>query len=726
MSSRDQPIDTSERTARFRSVASVLRPTSIAIVGASDRGESGWSEIIFDNLKQAGFPIPVHLINPHREHLWGHPCHPSFEAIGVPIDHALVLVPAPVVAKVLEEAARNGVRSATIYSAGFGEGDAGDVETAARSDRLAALVHRYDIRLCGPNCMGTVAVAEGLTLYPSKRVHGLNQGYVGAVFQSGGTLQFWIEQAANRGLSFSYAVTSGNELDLDLADYLNFLVDDPNTKLIACLIEGVRRPEALLTVAQKALAAGKPILAVKSGRTEKAREQAKSHTGALAGDDAVFDAVCLRYGIIRCESLGDMIEIALAFEPERIPDGDRMALVTTSGAVKGLALDAAAKVNAGWGGISDSTRKSLRGRLPAVVVIDNPLDCGPAPVADVNLYSNICQTVVSDDNVDMLAFLSRTPLQDSEPDRWEPFAELARSTQKPVIAFAHNSRPTTAYAREFQRKTGLPFIHGIPQSLLAMDALARYGAATRAQIPKLPSATGNADDLKSDSIKRRIVAAGFGIPEEALARCPDEAAELASRIGFPVAVKLVSTQASHKTDVGGVRLGLRRPEDVAAAARDIAQGIAARHAEIEIDGYLVQRMVSGLEVIAGFRIDDLYGPIAVLGLGGIHVEVLHDMAIRLLPVTVKDVAAMIGSLRCAPLFAAYRGQPTRDTEALARAVAATGDAFLTLRNCLADLEINPIIVGGEGEGIWAVDIRPVARDLMSAHVILETPIKQEK
>lgn len=688
-----------------RSVGTVLAPKSLAIVGVSDKGEGGWSKIMFDNLKDSGFPARVYPINPKRDEIWGEVCYRDFSAIGETVEHALMMVPAPAVCGALRQAAASGVRSATIYSAGFGEGS-GDAESTARGEELRSIVDEFGIKICGPNCMGGVAVHEEISLYPSRRAHGLKKGGVSAVFQSGGALQFWVEQAAARGLGFSYAVTTGNEVDLDLADFLDFYVEDPNTNVIVCLVEGVRRPKALMAVARKAHVAGKPILMVKIGRTEEASEQAKSHTGALAGDDAVFDAMCRRYGIVRCDDLADMVELAMVFEQGRVPSGTRMALVTSSGAVKGLSLDAAGMVRESWGELSEATGDRLRGLISSVSEIDNPLDCGPAPVANSALYADICGAVLDDDNVDMLAFLARTPLAPEEPDhaQAEPFAAMTAATGKPVFAFAHHARPTNAYAQAFRDEAGLPFIHGIPQAVQAMSALARYGESRRRGIPEVPTAAQAT--VAMEDLNARIADAGAPLPRQRQVVSIEDAILAAEDIRYPVALKLISPDASHKTEVGGVKIGISDRTGIVDAVSAIEENLADN---IRIDGYLVQEMVEGLEVIVGFRQDPQYGPFAVIGLGGIYVEALNDTALRLLPASAADVRNMISELRSAPLFDAFRGQLPRDVDALATAVSALGDLFLDLRGSLSDLEINPMIVGPVGQGVRAVDIRPIRR-----------------
>src|ERR1044072_9076166 len=277
----------------FRSVEHLLRPKSIALLGASDSSRGGWVQEIYDNLEFSGFPAKLYLVNPKRTELWGRPVYPNFAAIPEPVDLALTIRPTVARVDTLTEAAASGLKCALIYAAQFGEG--GDPEGQKRAQALRALSENNNLRISGPNCMGSLAIREKLLLYPAKRVRSLQPGGVGVVFQSGGTFQFWLQQAALRGLDFSYAVSSGNELDLDLADYINFLVDDPHTNIIVCLVEGVQRPAAFMVAAEKATPTKNPIFLDKAGRSERGRAATESHTGAIASDDAVFDAMCHKY-----------------------------------------------------------------------------------------------------------------------------------------------------------------------------------------------------------------------------------------------------------------------------------------------------------------------------------------------------------------------------------------------------------------------------------------------
>jgi acyl-CoA synthetase (NDP forming) len=689
----------------FRTVDYLLRPKSIAIIGASDSSRGGWAQDIHDNLEYCGFPAKLYLVNPKRRELWGRPVYPNFAAIPEQVDLALTIIPSALIPDTLAEAAAHGLKCALVYAAQFGEG--GDAEGRQRAQALLALSDKYGLRISGPNCMGSLALREKLLLYPAKRVRTLKPGSVGVVFQSGGTFQFWLQQAALRGLDFSYAVSSGNEIDLDLADYINFLVEDEHTKFIACLVEGIRRPQAFMAVAEKALAARKPILLVKIGRSERGKAAAASHTGALAGDDQVFDAVCHKYGIVRCPSLDDLIETCLAFTPGRLPKGNRIAMACYSGGAKGLVLDYAGDEGAEMAPFTSETRSKLSGMIDAGLAPENPLDVGPVVGVQSTKFAEICKIVCADSTVDLATVQGLMPVDPGDPCNPEHLRGVMASTEKPVIVFGRMAQNVSDIGRKFQSDTGVPFIQGLPETVRALQSLVRYAATLRRGVAAMAEPRGCAEKLVSASFDALLSAHGLTPPKISLAKTPDEASEQAARIGFPVAVKIVSPEASHKTEVGGVALGLRDAAVVRAAAETMTARLAAHDPRARIEGFLVQEMVDGLEMIVGVREDPQFGPCMLVGLGGVMVEVMRDVAIRLLPIDEDTARDMIRTLRGASLLDRFRGRPARDTDAVVRAMVGLSRLFIDHRPWLTDLEINPLIVLAEGEGVRAVDVRVV-------------------
>jgi acyl-CoA synthetase (NDP forming) len=691
----------------FRTVDYLLRPKSIAIIGASDSSRGGWAQEIYDNLEHSGFPAKLYLVNPKRREVWGRPVHPNFASIPEPVDLALTIIPSPAISDTLAEAAEHGLKCALIYAAQFGEG--GDAEGKKRAQALLNLSDKHGLRISGPNCMGSLALREKLLLYPAKRVRTLAPGSVGVVFQSGGTFQFWLQQAALRGLDFSYAVSSGNELDLDLADYINFLVEDEHTKIIACLVEGIRRPQALMAAAEKALAAKKPIVMVKVGRSERGKAAAVSHTGAIASDDAVFNAVCRKYGILRCPSLEDMTETCLALTQGRLPKGNRIAMVCYSGGAKGLVLDYAGDEGAEMAPLTPETRAKLPAMIDAGLAPENPLDVGPTVGVQAPKFAEICKVICADPTVDLVTVQGLVPISSNDPYNTAPLRDVFDSTDKPVLAFGRIAQNASDISRKYCAETRVPFIHGLPETVRALQCLVRYAATLQRGAAALPDPHGRQGNLAGRLFDNLLASHDLVVPNSAFAKTADEAAAQSARIGFPVAVKIVSPEASHKTEVGGVALGLRDAPAVHAACEAMTKRLAAHGPRARVEGFVVQEMVDGVEMILGVREDPQFGPFMLVGIGGVTAEVMRDVAIRLLPVDEDMARDMIGSLCGEALLKPFRGRPARDTGALVRAIAGLSRLFADHRPWLSDLEINPLIVLAEGQGARAVDVRVVAR-----------------
>src|SRR5215467_13402665 len=387
----------------FRSAVSTLTAKSLAIVGASERAR--WPSEIYKNLREFGYPGRVALVNPRQTQVYGERCHPSLRELPAPVDHALVIVPAAAVPGVLTDAEEAGVKSATVYAAMMGDGD--EPESKARGAWLKDFVARSRLRVAGPNCMGAYSYRVRLFGYPNTDLCRLAPGSVACIFQSGGLIQFWMKAAAERGLRFSYCITSGNEPDLGLADYLNLIIDDPNTRQVVLFIEGIRRPQAFMHAAGRALAMGKPILAIKTGATAQSRAASHSHTGAIAGDYAAYLAMCERYGIVNCRSLDDLVETTLAFSGGRLPRGPRIAIVTTSGATVDLLYDYAAAEGAAMPDFTDDTKAALLPMMQEGIAPKNPLDVGIPSTLEV--AAKICETAARDPNIDMVAWASPMP-----------------------------------------------------------------------------------------------------------------------------------------------------------------------------------------------------------------------------------------------------------------------------------------------------------------------------
>src|SRR5215469_10502440 len=623
----------------FRSAVSTLTAKSLAIVGASERAR--WPSEIFRNLREFGYPGRIALVNPRQKSVFGQRCFPSLRDLPEPVDHALVIVPAPGVPDVLMAAEESGIGSATVYASMLGDGDAPESKT--RGAWLEDFTAKSRLRVAGPNCMGAYSYRERLFGYPNADLCRLAPGPVACIFQSGGLIQFWMKAAADRGLRYSYCITSGNEPDLGLADYLNFVIDDPHTRQIVLFIEGIRRPQAFMHAAGRALAMGKPILAIKTGVTAKSRAASQSHTGAIAGDYAAYLAMCERYGIVNHRSLDDLVETALAFEG---------------------------------------------GRLPKGIAPKNPLDVGIPSTLEV--AAKICETAARDRNIDMVAWASPMPRKGEAWGDAAALRQLLTKTDKPVVGFGRVIQQLSDDHLAEQQAAGLPFLQGIEPTIRALAGL-WFHAAHRGRAPA-PPPPAPPSDLSPTTLEATLARYGIALPKSRAVADAAEAVSAAERIGFPVALKIRSPDVLHKTEIGGVALGLQNREAVQAAAEALAASARAAQPSARIDGFLVQEMVSGIETIVGARDDPFYGPLLLVGSGGVLVELAADAALRLLPVAAGEVSTMVDSLKLAQRLSGFRGQPAADRAAFEAAAFALGRFFLDHRARIKDLEINPLMV----------------------------------
>src|SRR5918995_3075944 len=470
-----------------RPVENVLSAKSVAIVGASPKGR--WPMGIYRNLKKA-YKGKVFLINPNYQEIENHPCYPNLAALPEVPEGLLILIPTRAVLGTLEEATKLGTKSATIYTAGFGEGD--DPKGKERAQAMKELCERTGFVICGPNCMGSYSLPDGLWTFPTSTPL-LKKGPVSLIFQSGGSLGNWIKGATERAIGFTYAVSSGNEVSLDLVDYLSFMVDDPATKVILLMAEGIRRPNEFMAVAREALNKNKPIIVVKLGRSEMGKRQAISHTGALAGSDEVFDAVCQRLGLIRVPTLEDLTETNLAE-------------------------------------LSDETKEAVRPLIPAELAVENPLECGVAGFGDEQGFVNIVKLHAEDDGVDLLAIHGELP---RFPEKREAtlFKNLAAATDKPILAFARSTYSCTDESRTFQEQAGIPFLQAIKPTLRALAGLGLYGERKRLGVPTLPDANGKPEDLTGDKLNALLQSRGIGLPKQSMVGTAAEAGLKAKEIG---------------------------------------------------------------------------------------------------------------------------------------------------------------------------------------------------
>ena len=687
-------------------VSKIFNSKTIAIVGATDK--SHWPRNIFTNLTKSGFPGKIFPVNPKRDEIFEVLCYPDLSSLPVPADLALMIIPAPAIEDALRQGLKNGLKAAIVYASGFGDG--GHKQSIKRGEAFREALKEIDIPICGPNCMGLAGIRQKLYCYPHEHVRNMEPGTVALITQSGGTLSYFTRTGQERGLRFSYAISSGNEISLDLADYMDFVIDDPNTKQICLFIEGIRKPDSFKRAAAKALKVGKPIIAIKTGKSMKSREAAQSHSGAVAGDYLAYEALCERYGIINCQTLEEMIEMTLAFQQERLPKGPRIAFMTTSGGTVDLLHDYCEEEGAVVPELAAKTVEAVRPFVPADCHIRNPIDTG-APVGQSgrSAPAESCKLFAADDGIDMVAWCNNLPGSARSAGALEEVEKLVNSTEKPVISFARMPHQIPEDGIMFQDKTNMPFLQGTRAGVRAMNALWFFSQRKGRDILDLPTVKGIKENCKGEALEIALASKGLPAPTTKLAKTISQVGMAVREVGFPAALKIVSPQASHKTEVGGVTLHLTSQAAATEAAETMAKNLKSINPKAEIEGYLAQEMVTGIELLVGAREDMLYGPMLVVGAGGVLVEIFKDISVRLLPVTEEDVSSMISELRCAPILKNFRGRGPSDIQALISGIKALGDFYLDHRTWLTDIEINPLIVKPKDRGVCAIDIRAITR-----------------
>ena len=686
------------------SASDIFQARNVALIGATDK--SHWPRNIYANMIESGFEGNLWPINPRRDEIFGVKCYPDLHSTPRPADLALLIIPAAAIPETLASGAEVGLKSAVVYAAGFGDG--GRPESIERGKKLKSQLNNLDISVCGPNCMGVVGIREKLYCYPHAHIRNLEPGPTALITQSGGTLSYYLRAGAERGITFSYAVSSGNEISLDLSDYINFCIDDPETKQICLFIEGIRKPEAFMRACGRALEAEKPIIAIKTGRSQKSREAAQSHSGAVSGDYAGYEAVCERYGIINCETLEEMIEMTVGFQQRRWPQGPRVAFMTTSGGTVDLLHDYCEEQGTSVPDLNEATIEKIRPFVPSDCHIRNPIDTG-APVGKSGKSSpvEICKAFASDPNVDIVAWCNNMPGSARSSGAEDEIVDLLKSTEKPVFSFSRMPHQIPNGGLDFQKRTGMPFVQGTRIGVRVANAL-WFFSQRRGKTPITPNdPKGEKDQCDGEALIDLLEQIGIQKPRSLMVQTPEDAGNAAAEIGFPVAIKIISPQASHKTEIGGVSLGRQNSENAKTAAFEMEERLKSAKAESTVDGFLIQEMVSGVEVLAGARTDPLYGPMLVLGTGGTMVELIRDISLSLLPVSKTQIRHMIAKLKLKKQLAGWRGSPEADIDALIKAILSLSTFYLDHRTWLKDIEINPLMVLPKGHGVRAIDVRTV-------------------
>ncbi|MCY4488335.1 MAG: acetate--CoA ligase family protein [Deltaproteobacteria bacterium] len=710
-------------------MSALLRPRNIVLIGASERAPH--AAALMRNLFRFGFPKEnIYPVNPRYERLFDLPCHPSVGAVPGDVDLAVIAIPRDGTVQVMEECAAKGVRAALTVATGFGEFD--DTGRKYQAE-LSRIVRESGIALAGPNTLGYLSLECGAALWSSPLPERLTTGPVSAVFSSAGLLNLFLNTAADRCLGFRYAIAPGNQVGAGFTDYLRAAVDDDGTRVIVVVIESMSRPEEMAGLLDLAREREKVVVALRLGRSQKGGRAVASHSGNMATSGAVWDGLFRQKGVIPVDNLDQMLEVtALAVatpDPYRLPGSGGVGIVTISGGDCSFLADICERNGVDLPEPSGATYEALRNYFDKEGFNGNPLDIEELHWANRSGYLECLETFMGDDNFAVIC--CRLNLPKSPSDRLtqlyrESTAALRRGG-KPFLFLSRASEQLDRSWFEFFDELQVPLLLEYEKSLRAVrDVLAlsrgRSGAAAEASVAE-PAETEALRPLlaggeASHATVRRLLRA-YGIPmvPERLAGSREEAAEAAGEMGFPVVLKVESTDLPHKTEAGGVRLNLASAAEVAQAYDRLLEDVGRNAPGARIDGVLVQKMVQGVaEVIIGTsRTPDL-GICLVFGLGGIYTEVLKDVAFRLPPLGLPEAQDMIREIRTYPLLAGARGRSKADVAALAEAIVALSRLALDYRGEVDEIEFNPLMVLPEGQGVLAVDtlVRCAAGDYTSS------------
>ncbi len=701
----------------------ILRPRSVAVIGASRKPNTIGYQIL-ENLVTHGFAGAVYPVNPTASAVHSIRAYPSVEAIQDEVDLAIIVVPKQHVCGAAEACGRKGVKGLVVISAGFAEVGGSGVE---RQKQLVEIVRRYGMRLVGPNCMGVLNTAPDRSMNATFAPTMPPAGPVSFMSQSGAMGVTILDYAAEYGIGISQFVSVGNKPDVSGNDLVQYWADDERTGVILMYLENFGNPRKFTQLARE-ITRKKPIIAVKSGRSVAGARAASSHTGALAGTDAATDALLRQCGVLRADTVEEMFDLAMAFSHQPVPRGNRVAIVTNAGGPGIIIADACEANGLVVTELSEETRAFLAQHFPEEASLTNPVDMIAS--ATPQSYRIAVEAVLADPNVDAVVATFVPPLGVRQEDVAEAIVSVAAGQrEKPVVAVLMGRQGLPQGLAELNA-AGIPGYRFPESGVRALAAMYRYrrwlerpvgqvrafdaDRETVAGILAGARAEGRAK-LSETEVMRVLQAYGIPVAPYAVARTADEAARAAAEIGYPVVAKVLSPRIIHKSDVGGVAVGLEDEAELRAAFGRMTTEVPAR-AGIEpdaVEGVLVQKMVGrGKETIIGMTLDPQFGPVLMFGLGGIYVEALKDVVFRVQPVTDVDAREMVRAIRGASLLQGVRGEPASDLAALEETIQRISQ-LVGDHDAIREMDVNPWLAFPEGgvavDGRISIRLDPPAR-----------------
>ena len=700
-------------------VRHIIHPRSIVIVGASADPRS-FGGFVQGNLERFGYRGELHLVSRSSEEINGRPCVKTVDELPQGIDLAVLAIPESGVLDTVRALAARHCKAAVLFASGYAE--AGE-EGQHKQAELARVAHEVGILLVGPNCMGFTNLAAGIpvTFEPLVAREVESRPGVGVVAQSGFMAANLRDAYLGRGVPVTTVFSTGNEVSVCVEDVLAALISDAQTRVITVYVEQIRRPQVFLKLAAQARAAGKPLVLLMPGRSARAREAAQSHTGALAGDHATATALLKREAVVVVDSLDELLDTTAVLLRYPQPPAGGTAFMTGSGAMKNIALDFADDLGLDLPELSAATVDQLTAMLPAYAVAENPLDYTTIGIRQPGLIGELLLAMLDDERVGNIVLAIPVGPVMAQRDKADHIVPAIAKANKPaVLVLTGDSSPVEPFFMDAIAASGVPLFRSADRALRALRRVAQYGEAlqraARAQtvanqpIP-LPGAVPPNGIFAEYQGKAWLAKAGLAVPQGALAQTADEAVGVANRIGFPVVLKAQASELPHKSDVGGVLVGLADEVTLRAGWDQLFASVKHHRPELVLDGALVEAMgPRGLELVVGAKRDADWGPVVLVGLGGIWIEALKD--VRLIPADMaeEDIVVELSRLKAAVVLQGIRGASAVDVPAIARVVAQVG-AQMRANSAITEIDINPLVAYplGSAVPVLALDALVVAQ-----------------
>lgn len=693
----------------------LLKPTSVAVIGASEKEGFG-GDVCRNILSYVEDRSHVYFIHPKRDSVFGVPCYKSISDVPENVDLMVICTSQKTVIPLLQEGAKKGVGGAVVFASGYGE--VGTAEGKQNEAELIAAAKELDIAVMGPNCAGFVNYIDNVQAFAFISAKRDRKGSVGVVSQSG---QLCLSMMDDPGMRFSYNISAGNGKIVQMEDYMDFLVDDEDTKVVSIYIEGVKNADKFAAVLKKAAEKRKPVVILKAGRSAKGGAIAASHTGSLSGSDASFDAVLKKFGAIRVDDLEELIAMSLMLSTmKRMPEKATFASMNLSGGETGICADVGSLNGIEYPDFTEETLKKLKEQLPSYASPNNPLDMTASLSYDADLYAGALRTVMDDPNIGMVLIGYTLLLEIADPCIHYMYKGIEKVVQekggncKPIamIPFAENTRNPEYQEKLFQ--IGVPVLPPPVYAFKLLRHLADF-IAYEPETKTLELAVGHPKSEETQALsehesKQELKVYGVPVPDEVIVTSKEEAAQFAKNHPGPLVMKVESADILHKSDVGGVKLNVCGPETAEKAYEEIMESVTAKRPDAHINGILTVPMLdAGVEIIIGVNNDPQFGPMIMVGMGGVFVEVFKDVALYPAPLKEEEALEMLKSLKSFKLLNGYRRTEKCDIKALCQTIVAISNYAQANKDVLKELDINPLFVYPEGKGVGVADALIVKR-----------------